>query len=192
MNVVIFSSSREAEMEEPVFCDRDTVRVDATKCTGKSISVAPFIAKYLKDLGFYVTIVDPFADDTPYDADKIIKGSSFQVPDELVKDSYVIVATRHVYDTWAIMKSIYGGAKEIAVIMSIKRAKVILQRLLQAGITKEQLKKLRIPAGLDIGAKTEKEIALSIVAEVLAVTRNGSGRPLSDVKEFKKIVEDLK
>ncbi|BFH73736.1 XdhC family protein [Sulfurisphaera javensis] len=192
MNIVIFASSREAEMEEPVFCDRDSVRVDISKCSGKSISVAPFIAKYLKDLGFYVTVVDPFADDTSYDADKIIKGTSFQVPDEIVKDSYVIVATRHVYDTWAIMKSILGGAKEIAVIMSIKRAKVIMQRLLQAGISKEQLKKLRIPAGLDIGAKSEKEIALSIVAEILAVTRNATGRPLSEVKEFYKVVEDLK
>lgn len=191
MNIVIFASSREAEMEEPVFCDRDTVKVDASKCTGKGLSVAPYIARYLKDLGFHVTVIDPFADDTPYEADKIIKGTSFQVPDEIVKDAYVIVATRHVYDTWAIMKSILGGAKEIAVIMSIKRAKVIMKRLLQAGISKEQLRKLRIPAGLDIGAKTEKEIALSIVAEVLALTRGGSGRPLSEVKEFAKVVDEL-
>lgn len=192
MNIVIFASSREAEMEEPVFCDRDSVKVDTSKCTGKSISVAPFIARYLKDLGFNVTVVDPFADDTQYEADKVIKGTSFQVPDEVVKDAYVVVATRHVYDTWAIMKSIYGGAKEIAVIMSIKRAKVIMQRLLQAGISKEQLKRLRIPAGLDIGAKSEKEIALSIVAEILAVTRNGTGRPLSEVKDFSKVIEELK
>ncbi|BAB65658.1 XdhC family protein [Sulfurisphaera tokodaii] len=191
MNVVIFASSREADMEEPVFCDRDSVKVDASKCTGRSISVAPFITRYLKDLGYHVTVIDPFADDTPYEADNVIKGTSFQVPDEIVKDAYVVVATRHVYDTWAIMKSVLGGAKEIFVIMSIKRAKVIMKRLLQAGISKEQIKRLRIPAGLDIGAKNEKEIALSIVAEILAVSRNASGRPLSEVKEFSKIVEEL-
>jgi len=156
MNIVIFASSREAKIEEPVFCDKDAVRVDINKCAGRSLSIAPFLARYLKDLGFSVIVVDPFADDTQYEADKVIKGVVFQVPDEVVKDAYVVVATRHVYDTWAIMKSIYGGAKEIAVVMSIKRAKEIMKRLLKAGISKEQLKRLRIPAGLDIGAKTGK------------------------------------
>ncbi len=191
MKIVIFSSSREAEMEEPVFCDRDTVRVDASKCTGKSLGIAPFIARYLKDLGFYVIVVDPFADEASYEADEVIKGTTFQIPDEIVKNNYVVVATRHVYDTWAIMKSILGGAKEIAVIMSLKRAEVILKRLMQAGIEKEKLKNLRLPAGLDIGAKTEKEIALSIVAEILAVTRNSTARPLRDVKGFEKLLEKI-
>lgn len=192
MDIVIFTSSREAEIEEPVFCDRDTVKVDKTKCIGKSINIAPILTRYLKDLGYKVTVVDPFADDVSYEADEVIKGDTFKVPDEVVKDKYVIVATKHVYDTWAIMKSILGGAKEIAVVMSIKRAKVIMKRLIQAGISIEQLKRLRIPAGLDIGAKTDKEIALSIVAEILAVERGGSGRPLREVKGFEKIFEELK
>lgn len=40
MKVVIFASSKEAEMEEPVFCDRDTVNVDASKCVGRSLGIA--------------------------------------------------------------------------------------------------------------------------------------------------------
>ncbi|BCU70990.1 XdhC family protein [Stygiolobus caldivivus] len=192
MDVVIFTSSREAEAEEPVFCDRDSVKVDKSKCTGKSISVAPILSRYLKDLGFKVTVVDPFADDVAYEADEVIKGDSFKVPDEVVKGKYVVIATKHVYDTWAIMKSIIGGAKEIAVVMSIKRAKVIMRRLLEAGIPVEQLKRLRIPAGLDIGAKSEKEIALSILAEIITVERGGSGRPLREVKGFEKIFEEVK
>jgi len=191
MKVVIFASSKEAEMEEPVFCDRDTVKVDASKCVGRSLGIASFIAKYLKDLGFRVTVVDPFAEDNYYEANEVIRGTTFQVPDEVVKDSYVIVATRHVYDTWAIMKSILGGAKEIAVVMSLKRAQIILKRLMQAGIDKEKLKALRLPAGLDIGAKSEKEIALSIVAELLAVIRGGTGLPLREVKGLEKLVDKI-
>ena len=191
MDVLIFTSSREAVMEEPVFCDKDSVKVDTSKCTGRTITIAPYLARYLKDLGYKVIIVDPFADDTDYEADMVIKGDSFRVPDELVKDKYVVVATKHVYDTWAIMKSILGGAKEIAVVMSIKRAKVIMKRLLQAGIPVEQLKRLRIPAGLDIGAKSEKEVAISILAEILAVEKGGSGRPLREVKGFEKIFDEL-
>lgn len=192
MDVLIFTSSREAVMEEPVFCDKDSVKVDTSKCTGKTITIAPYLAKYLKDLGYKVIIVDPFAEDTDYEADMVIKGDSFKVPDELVKDKYVVIATKHVYDTWAIMKSILGGAKEIAVVMSIKRAKVIMKRLLQAGIPMEQLKRLRIPAGLDIGAKSEKEVAISILAEILAVERGGSGKPLKEVKGFEKIFDELR
>ena len=191
MDVLIFTSSREAVMEEPVFCDKDSVKVDTSKCTGKTITIAPYLAKYLKDLGYKVIIVDPFAEDTDYEADMVIKGDSFKVPDELVKDKYVVIATKHVYDTWAVMKSILGGAKEIAVVMSIKRAKVIMKRLLQAGIPMEQLKRLRIPAGLDIGAKSEKEVAISILAEILAVERGGSGKPLKEVKGFEKIFDEL-
>jgi len=191
MDVLIFTSSREAVIEEPVFCDKDSVKVDTSKCTGKTITIAPYLAKYLKDLGYKVIIVDPFAEDTDYEADMVIKGDSFKVPDELVKDKYVVIATKHVYDTWAIMKSILGGAKEIAVVMSIKRAKVIMKRLLQAGIPMEQLKRLRIPAGLDIGAKSEKEVAISILAEILAVERGGSGKPLKEVKGFEKIFDEL-
>ncbi|EWG06835.1 MAG: Xanthine and CO dehydrogenases maturation factor, XdhC/CoxF family protein [Candidatus Aramenus sulfurataquae] len=189
MKVVIFTSSREAAMEEPVSCDRDTVKVDASKCTGSSITIAPHLARYLKDLGFHVVVVDPFGES--YEADQVIKGTTFQVPDEVVKDSYVVVATRHVYDTWAIMKSIYGGAREIAVVMSLRRAKEIMKRLMQAGIEKEKLRKLRIPAGLDLGGKSEKEVALSIVAEILAVERGGSGRPLREVKGFERMLDEL-
>ncbi|MUM64331.1 XdhC family protein [Acidianus infernus] len=191
MKIVIFTSSKEAQMEEPVICDRDTVKIDASKCIGRSLGIAPYVVKYLKDLGFYVIVIDPFAEDNDYEADEVIKGEVFSVPDELIKGNYVVISTKHVYDTWAIMKSILAGAKAIQVVMSIKRAKVILGRLIKAGISKEELKKLRIPAGLDIGAKTEKEIALSIVTEILAMERGTSGLPLSKVKEFEKVVDGL-
>lgn len=191
MHVVIFASSRQAEMEEPIFCDRDTVKIDASKCLGKTLSVAVPLARYLKDLGFKVTVIDPFADEGDYEADEVIKGTVFTIPDELIQDRYVVVATRHVYDSWAIMKSIQAKARFIAVIMSLRRAKIILKKLLDAGFTKESLRNLRLPAGLDIGAKNEKEIALSIVAEILAVERNTTGKPLREVMSFEKMVDEL-
>ncbi|BDC19431.1 hypothetical protein HS5_23210 [Acidianus sp. HS-5] len=178
-------------MEEPVICDRDTVKIDGSKCAGRSLGIAPYIAKYLKDLGFYVIIIDPFAEENEYDANEVIKGEVFSISDELIKGNYVIVSTKHVYDTWAIMKSVLAGAKAIQVVMSIKRARIILGRLIKAGISKEELRRLRIPAGLDIGSKTEKEIALSIVAEILTMERGTSGLPLSKVKEFEKVVDEL-
>jgi xanthine dehydrogenase accessory factor len=178
-------------MEEPVVCDRDSVRVDMSKCKGKSLGVATHVAHFAKDLGFKVTVVDPFYEEGAYEADEVIAGSAFTVPDDVVKDSYSVVATRHVYDTWAIMKSLTGGAKHTWVVMSLRRAKVIMGRLLQAGITKDQLRELRIPAGLDLGASTEREIAFSIIAEVLMVDRSATGLPLSQTKSFAEMVDKL-
>ncbi|WP_126449306.1 XdhC family protein [Sulfodiicoccus acidiphilus] len=191
MRMVVFSSSAEAEMEEPVVCDANRVTVDASKCKGSSISVAPFVARFAKEVGFHVTVVDPFAQEGTYHADVVIRGTTFEVEDEVVRGAYSVVATRHVYDTWAVMKSVFGGAKEVAVVMSVRRAQVILRRLLQAGLTREQLARLRLPAGLDLGASNEREIALSIVAEALAAERGGTGRPLSQLKDIGSVVGSL-
>lgn len=75
------------------------------------------------------------------------------------------------------------GAGYVAVLASKKRAALIIKELMQRGIPKEELeRRLRSPAGLDIGAKTAGEIALSIMAEVVAYLRGGTGRPLSEIK----------
>ncbi|BCU66958.1 hypothetical protein HS7_03950 [Sulfolobales archaeon HS-7] len=191
MKIVIFTSSRETEFEEPVFCDRDSVKVDASKCTGKSISIAPHLAHFAKYLKNQVVVVDPFADETHYEADKIIGDVNFSVPDDEIKGAYSVVATKHVYDSWAITKSLGAGAKAVWVVMSPKRAKVVLKRLVDNGLSKDKLKALRLPAGLDIKAENEEEIALSIIAEIIAYDRGGTGRPLSEIKNTPQLVDSL-
>ncbi len=57
-----------------------------------------------------------------------------------------------------------------------------LARLREEGVTEEQLARLRSPIGLDLGARTPEETALSIAAEIVAVRRGGSGRPLAAVR----------
>lgn len=54
-----------------------------------------------------------------------------------------------------------------------------LRRLREAGVTERQLARLRSPIGLDLGARTPEETALSIAAEIVAVRRGGAGVPLS-------------
>jgi xanthine dehydrogenase accessory factor len=51
-------------------------------------------------------------------------------------------------------------------------------RLLDAGVTPEQLGRLRGPVGLDLGGRNPAETALAIIAEVVAERYGGSGRPL--------------
>ncbi|MDF3299368.1 XdhC family protein [Streptomyces tropicalis] len=53
------------------------------------------------------------------------------------------------------------------------------QRLREAGVGERELARLRSPIGLDLGARTPEETALSIAAEIVAVRRGGSGTPLT-------------
>jgi xanthine dehydrogenase accessory factor len=61
---------------------------------------------------------------------------------------------------------------------SRRRGKAILDLLREAGVTEEQLARLRVPIGLDLGARSAPEIALAILAEIIATRYGGSGRPL--------------
>ncbi|XQE83401.1 XdhC family protein [Streptomyces microflavus] len=54
-----------------------------------------------------------------------------------------------------------------------------LRRLREAGLGEGELKRLRSPIGLDLGARTPEETALSIAAEIVAARRGGTGLPLT-------------
>lgn len=56
-----------------------------------------------------------------------------------------------------------------------------LERLRQRGLAEEALRTLRSPVGLDLGGRSPRESAMSILAEVVAVAGGGSGQPLSEL-----------
>ncbi|WP_328347269.1 XdhC family protein [Streptomyces violaceus] len=53
------------------------------------------------------------------------------------------------------------------------------QRLAEAGLTEHELSRLRSPVGLDLGARTPEEVAVSVAAEIVALRWGGSGAPLT-------------
>jgi xanthine dehydrogenase accessory factor len=68
----------------------------------------------------------------------------------------------------------------IGMIGSQKRVRQVFQAVEKAGISASQLRSVYAPIGLDIGALTPEEIAVSIAAELIWVQRGGTGRPLSE------------
>jgi xanthine dehydrogenase accessory factor len=54
-----------------------------------------------------------------------------------------------------------------------------MRRLREQGVTENRLARLRSPIGLDLGASTPEETAVSITAEIIAQTNHGTGRPLT-------------
>jgi len=56
-----------------------------------------------------------------------------------------------------------------------------MRRLTEAGLTEDERSRLASPIGLDLGARTPEETAVSIAAEIIARRWGGGGRPLTDV-----------
>jgi xanthine dehydrogenase accessory factor len=67
----------------------------------------------------------------------------------------------------------------VGLIGSKRRTSIVIDRLREAGVPDEQLKKIHAPIGLDIGAVTPEEVALAILAEIVAARRGAAGGSLS-------------
>nr|MDA8228747.1 XdhC family protein [Desulfitobacterium hafniense] len=85
----------------------------------------------------------------------------------------------HRYDLDCLKAVIGTDAGYIGMIGSRRRVKAMFELLQEEGVDKNRLQRVRAPIGLDIGAQTPAEIALSIASEVVAVLRGGSCLPLS-------------
>ena len=93
--------------------------------------------------------------------------------------SVAVVTRGHNEDEECMHAVITTNPDYIGLIGSKRRTNIVLDRLRQAGANEEQLKKVHAPIGLDIGAITPEEVALSILAEIVAKRRRGKGDSLS-------------
>ena len=135
--------------------------------------------------GFSVTVADPSATREAFPkADRLVSAGFNSAEIGIGPQTYVVVATQHKGDHLSIKKAIEGGAAYIALVASRTRAQLVFDYLAAAGIDESRLTQARVraPAGLDIGAQTPEEIALSIMSEIVLVRRGGSGRTMLEAK----------
>jgi xanthine dehydrogenase accessory factor len=93
---------------------------------------------------------------------------------------YVAVVTRGHNEDEECMKAVLAARPDyVGMIGSRRRTNIVLARLREAGFDEEVLKEVRAPVGLDIGAVTPEEVALSVLAEIVAERRGGTCAPLS-------------
>ena len=94
----------------------------------------------------------------------------------LAEDSYVVlITTDHVSDEAALRQVITSPARYIGMIGSRAKCQTILDHLRADGSTDDALARVYAPIGLDLGGTTPQEIAVAILAEIIAVRRGGSG-----------------
>ena len=137
--------------------------------------IAEVLAKIGHLMGFSVAVNDPGADRKSFpDADRVVTGDFDLAETPIASRSFVVIATMHKNDHVWLQKALEGNAAYVALIASQHRSKLVLDYLLATGVSAEKVGKVWAPAGLDLGAATPEEIALSIMSQIVALRR---GRP---------------
>jgi xanthine dehydrogenase accessory factor len=139
------------------------------------LPVAEALVALAGPLGFRVTVMSPEASREAFgSADEFLDRIDFrQLPRG---ERFVVVASHGNYDEEGLRAALEAeGSEYVALVSSRKRAEAMLGRL---GLPEEKRKRLKYPAGLDIGATTAEEIALSILAEMVQLRRSRA-RPVS-------------
>lgn len=92
----------------------------------------------------------------------------------------VAVVTRGHNEDEECMRAVMNARPDyVGLIGSRRRTNIVLERLREAGADEKQLGEVRAPIGLDIAAVSPQEVALAILAEIVAERRGGTGLPLS-------------
>ena len=151
--------------------------------------VAMPLAQLAKVLGLRVSIVDGrerFATDQRFPgADELIVGMPSEIAERMPlgpQSLVVLLSHDYKYDLPVLRAVLGSDAAYVGCLGSARRGRAMLDFLAEEGIPAEQLARVRIPVGLDIGARSAAEIALSVLSEALAVQRGRSGGPMRDRK----------
>jgi xanthine dehydrogenase accessory factor len=148
-------------------------------------SIAETLVQFAHALGFHTTVNDALATPEAFpQADVRVTEDPDYAKAECDGDTYVVIATQHKSDYEALERVLRQSPAYVGLVASRKRSALVLERLHEDGMSVELLRRVAAPAGLDVGAVTPQEIALSIFAEIVQRWRGGttSGRPLMEVK----------
>jgi xanthine dehydrogenase accessory factor len=151
-----------------------------------AVDTAQALCRMAKLVGFHTVVSDArgkFATrERLPDADEVVVGwpamaYDLHAPDEA---TYVVVLTHDArFDEPALGPALRSSAPYIGALGSRRAQDSRRRRLLNAGYSEDEIGRIRGPLGLDIGAVTPAETAVSILAEVLAVRANREGGALS-------------
>lgn len=134
--------------------------------------VALSLAAQARPLGYHVTLAAPAADLTATpDADMLIDGYALGPLNAARR--FVVVATQGKGDEAALRTALATEAAYHAFVGSRRKMAALREKLMGEGIAAAALDHVKAPAGLDLGAITPEEIAMSILAEITVERRRG-------------------
>ena len=153
-----------------VFVEPVLPRPGVLVCGASPVAVA--VAELAARFGFFVAIAAP-ADDQPRFAEADLRLDGFDLAGLPPGTAFAVVATQGRGDEAALRAAVGAVAGYVAFVGSHRKAASLRAALAADGVDPARLARVRAPAGLDIGAVTPEEIALSVVAEMVEVRRRG-------------------
>ncbi|MCL6610081.1 MAG: XdhC family protein [Peptococcaceae bacterium] len=149
--------------------------------------IALHLARVGKMLGYLVTVADDrpdFASPARFpEADRVVCCDFTRITERLTfgpRSSVVIVTRGHRHDLDCLRQVIGRPVAYLGMIGSRRKIRQVRQQLAEEGVPERQLDAVHMPIGLDIGAQTPAEIAVSIAAELIMERRGGAARPLRE------------
>ncbi len=163
------------ELKYPVLLEwlrpRGTVFIFGAGHVGVSVA---HLASYVN---FRVVVLDDRADfastERIPDAEHVIILKSFDnaFPDLVVdEESFIVIVTRgHSHDRTVLAQALRTTAGYIGMIGSRRKNRIVFERLLGDGFTREDIERVHAPIGLSIGGETPEEIGIAIVGEMIQI-----------------------
>src|SRR5258707_8600324 len=145
--------------------------------------ISKSLCKVASLAGFATTIVDnreTFANRERFpEADEIFAEEYEEVFPKLIvhETSYIIIVTRGHRDDMRVLRWAVGTeARYVSMIGSKRKVLNVIKELEKEGIARERMERVHAPMGLEIGAISPEEIAVSVAAEMIAVRRNAGSK----------------
>ncbi len=147
------------------------------------------LVKLAHDMGLKTVVVDGRPRFATRERFPDVDGLLIGIPSEIARalsytSSTFVVLTAHdyKYDLPVLKTVLQTGAAYVGLLGSKRRGKAIKEFLKESGMDQKLLDRLHVPTGLNIGAETAAEIALSILAEAVAIKAGRRGEPMRERK----------
>lgn len=152
------------------------------------VPIAMTLVRLARELGYQTVVVDGRAafisrERFP-DVDRLALGWLDELADEVglgPADAVVVLSHDPKFDEPAIREALQRGCRYVGAIGSRRTQRARRGRLREQGVDEADLARLRGPIGLDLGGREPGEVALAIMAEIVATRHGASGRPMRDL-----------
>src|SRR5271168_2906333 len=134
--------------------------------------VGQTLARLAKVINYTVSVAAPEANQETYPGvDRVEAG--LEVKDlKMSPHTFIVVSTQGECDEEALENALRTDAAYVAFVASKVKAAKVLEYLSERGVSAERLKQVRAPAGMNIGASSPEEIAVSILAQIVQLSRS--------------------
>ncbi len=137
--------------------------------------VAQILARLGSTIGYGVSVVSSESPKEDTAGTENIVADDFKLPDgKITSQTFVVVSTQGEGDEEALEQASNSDAVYVAFVASKTKAGKVLEFLKTRGVSQEKISRVRAPAGLNIGATSPEEIAVSILAEIVQIRANAA------------------